>query len=113
MKTQVSNAISDSITQAIDTILILPDPSDRLEAFVYLLTLMKIRGQRERNRAAYQARLDETGDDIALHTGINRADAYRWAVLHAHSASLPIPSRVNPTDVSGAVTIASAALDDR
>jgi hypothetical protein len=111
MKSQTSAQIHDGITQVIDTIAILPDPCDRLEALNHLIAVVKQRAPRERNKAAFDARQRLTGFDIAERVGSTTADVYRWAAIHAHDVGVYAPGRVTRLDLTDAVVIPSAAIE--
>lgn len=97
----------DAITNAIDTILVMPDTAVRLAAFAYLREEFLSTITRERNRAAYEARLEYTADDLSRITGCKTHDLYRWSSTYATENRLPLPRRARAVDISAAVDIAS------
>jgi hypothetical protein len=102
-------AVNDAIDNAIDTILVMPDPAVRLAAFTYLRQQVLTRITRERNKAAYEARADYSGLDLADIAGCKPHDVYRWANLYAVENRLPALGRIYRTDVSHAVVLAHNA----
>lgn len=106
MRSQDSSAVQDTINAAIDTILVMPDSAVRLAAFAYLKEEFTKRVTRERNRAAYEARLDYPGVEIAAITGCKVHDIYRWATTYAEDNRLPVPRRVDRVGIGNAVAIA-------
>lgn len=102
-------AVNDAIDNAIDTILVMPDASVRLAAFAYLRQQVLTRVTRERDKAAYEARADYSGFDLADIAGCKPHDIYRWANRYAAENRLPTLGRVYRTDIANAVVLAHNA----
>jgi hypothetical protein len=108
MRSQDSSAVQDVITNAIDTILVMPDSAVRFAAFVYMREEFLNRVSRERNRAAYEARLEYSGLDLADIADCDPHDVYRWSVTYARDNRLPIPRKVDRLGLNEATVIAHA-----
>jgi hypothetical protein len=109
MRSQDSSAVHDAITNAIDTILVMPDTAVRLAAFAYMKEQFLTRITRERNRAAYEARLQRSGLDLADIVGCKAHDIYRWSNTYAADNRLPTPRNLARASILDSVRIAHAA----
>lgn len=107
IRSQDASVVQDTIDQAIDAILVMPDEAVRLAAFAYLREHFLRRITKERNQAAYEARLVYSGVDLEQITGCFLADIYRWAMVYANDNRLPAPRTVRRGDISHAITLAS------
>ena len=109
IRSQDASIVSDAIEQAIHCVLVMPDEAVRLAAFTYLREHFLRRITRERDKAAYEARLVRSGVDLEQITGSLASDIYRWAARYAHDNRLPVPRAIAHGDVTDAIAIAANA----
>lgn len=91
---RVNASVHDQVTAIIDTIDSTIDPADRLAAYRYLESLYQQRIIPARDRAAYEARLKVTADDLAAACDVTAANIYYWSDRHRLRAGLgKVPRR--------------------
>ena len=74
----------DITTDLLDRVAQIPDPTERLNALHYALTMGRERVGLERSRAAFDARVERTVDAIAADTGITTGSIRAWSAEHRH-----------------------------
>lgn len=84
-----SSGTYDALIHLIDTVNSEPDPLGRLALYVYLTKEFRLRVLRERDRAAYEARLRYATYDIADTLVVDSKQILNWAGQHQRRVGAP------------------------
>lgn len=104
----------DKLADLLDTITRLEDPIDRLAALTYAARISRERIESDRDRAAFEARLENTLDTVSDAIGVHREQIRSWTSAYRNRTGddrpfVTTPARV--TDWSEAVVIPVPLLD--